>query len=101
MSAPLKSTDDPETPRDQIYRAAVSEDKFKNWGIASVFIRYPLDETVAAAALATLVSPEKAAQWLTRPLRVLDGIPVAVAQTAEGRETVLSCLGRLEHEVFG
>lgn len=87
--------------RDQIYRAAVSEDKSKNWGIASVFIRYPLDETVAAAALATLVSPEKAAHWLTRPLRALGGIPAELAQTAEGREAVLSCLGRLEHGVFG
>jgi hypothetical protein len=57
--------------------------------------RYPLDETVAAAALATLVSPKKAALWLTRPLHVLDGVPVAVAQTTDGRETVLSCLAHL------
>ncbi len=85
--------------RDQIYRAAVSGDDSKLWGIASVFIRFPLNETVAAAALAPLVSPEKAAQWLTRPSGVLDGIPVAVAQTAEGHKIVLSCLGRLEHGV--
>ena len=87
--------------RDQIYRAAVAEDKSKNWGIASVFIRYPLDETVAAAALATLVSPEKAAHWLTRPLHELGGIPAAVAQTSERCEAVLDCLGCLEHGVSG
>jgi uncharacterized protein (DUF2384 family) len=87
--------------RDQIYQAAVSADDSKHWGIASVFTRFPLDETVAAAALATLVAPDKAALWLTRPLHELGGIPVAVAQTSEGCEAVLDCLGRLEHGVFG
>jgi hypothetical protein len=87
--------------RDQIYQEAVSADDSKHWGMSSVFIRYPLDEAVAAAALATLVAPEKAALWLTRPLHVLGGIPVEFAQTAEGRKAVLDCLGRLESGVFG
>jgi hypothetical protein len=99
MSTPLKSGDDL-IARDRIYEAAAAKDGSQNWSMVAVFILYPLDALVAAAALDTLVTPEKAAQWLTRPLHVLGGIPVELAQTAEGRRAVLSCLGRLEHGVF-
>jgi len=53
-------------------------------------------------ALQALGSDEKAARWLAKPIRELDGVtPGDLARTPEGAEAVIAILGRIEHGVIG
>ena len=101
MSTPLKSDDD-SIARDRIYEAAAAKDVSQNWSMVAVFIRYPLDGFVGGSGSGHLgITRKGSSNGSHGPLHVLGGIPVEFAQTAEGREAVLDCLGRLEHGVFG
>lgn len=56
---------------------------------------------VIAKAVEVFGSQEKAQAWLDRPNRALAGAtPRSLFGTLEGREHVLTLLGRIEHGVY-
>jgi putative toxin-antitoxin system antitoxin component (TIGR02293 family) len=58
-------------------------------------------DAVIARAIEVFGNSEKAASWLDRPNRVLAGAtPRSFLSTPEGREKVLTVLGRIEHGVY-
>jgi putative toxin-antitoxin system antitoxin component (TIGR02293 family) len=57
---------------------------------------------VAAQAFAVFGSEEKAAVWLRRPNRALNGdLPVHLLDTDVGARQVEDILGRIEHGIVG
>lgn len=56
---------------------------------------------VIARAVEVFGEAEKARVWLDRPNRALSGAtPQSLLSTPEGREQVLTVLGRIEHGVY-
>lgn len=58
-------------------------------------------DAVIARAVEVFGEAEKARVWLDRPNHALSGAtPLSLLSTPEGREQVLTLLGRIEHGVY-
>ena len=63
--------------------------------------RHTVDPEVAAAARACFGTAAAAAEWLATPAYGLGGrIPLKVAQTARGRQRVITLLHRIDHNIL-
>ena len=63
--------------------------------------RHAVDPEVTAAAKACFGAAVGAAEWLATPAHGLAGkIPLKVAQTARGRQRVITLLHRIDHNIL-
>ena len=60
-----------------------------------------MHDDILARAIEVLEDEHKATHWLTTPNRALDGVvPMTLLDTPEGKEEVLTILGRIEYGVY-